>query len=85
MINLIGGEYMAQVTASFRMDEELKIEFEKVCNELGLNMTTAVVMFAKKVVREKRIPFEISMQQEKDCMTADCMKQLIKEIIQNEE
>ena len=30
-----------------------------VCKQLGLSMTTAFNMYAKKVCREKRIPFEI--------------------------
>lgn len=33
---------------------------EETCAEMGLSMTTAFTIFAKKVSREKRIPFEIS-------------------------
>jgi toxin-antitoxin system protein len=33
---------------------------EAVCSELGLSMSAAFTVFAKKVSREKRIPFEIS-------------------------
>jgi DNA-damage-inducible protein J len=33
---------------------------EKVCSDLGLSLTAAFTIFAKKVAREKRIPFEIS-------------------------
>lgn len=50
---------------SFRMDENLKKDFEKTCSELGMNMTTAITLFALKVTREKRIPFEISCNTEK--------------------
>lgn len=39
---------MAQTTISVRMDDTLKKEFDSVCNDLGLSMTTAVIMFAKK-------------------------------------
>lgn len=53
---------MAQVPVNFRMDEELKSEFEKVCNELGLNMTTAITIYIKKMTREKRIPFDVSIE-----------------------
>ena len=52
---------MAQVSVNFRMDEELKKNMEIVCNELGINMTTAFTIFAKKMTREKRIPFEVSV------------------------
>lgn len=52
---------MAQtVNVNFRMDVELKKNMEKVCSDMGLSMTTAFTIFAKKVSREKRIPFEVS-------------------------
>lgn len=52
---------MAQSTnVNFRMDAELKKNMEDICEEMGLSMTTAFTIFAKKVCREKRIPFEVS-------------------------
>ncbi len=51
---------MAQTMVNFRMDEELKKSMEQTCAEMGLSMTAAFTIFAKKVSREKRIPFEIS-------------------------
>ncbi len=54
-------EPMSQtVNINFRMDAELKKNMEKVCADMGLTMTTAFTIFAKKVSREKRIPFELS-------------------------
>ena len=47
-------------TVSVRMDENLKRDFDEICNELGLSMTTAITMLAKKMTREKRIPFELT-------------------------
>ena len=52
---------MAQTLLNIRMDEELKKDLEKTCQELGMNMTTAFTIFAKKMTREKRIPFEVSI------------------------
>ncbi len=52
---------MAQTTLSVRMDDSLKSDFDKVCNELGLSMTPAITMLAKKMTREKRLPFEVSV------------------------
>ena len=52
---------MAQTTVSIRMDDELKKDFDTICNELGMTMTTAVIMLAKKMSREKRLPFEVSI------------------------
>lgn len=48
-------------TVSFRMDEQLKKDFEKTCSMLGMNVTTAITMFAIKMTREQRIPFEVSI------------------------
>lgn len=51
---------MAQTMVNFRMDADLKKSMEETCKEMGLSMTAAFTMFATKVSREKRIPFEIS-------------------------
>ena len=52
---------MSQVLVNFRMDEEDKKGMEEVCKELGLSMTTAFTIFAKKMKRERRIPFDVSV------------------------
>ncbi len=52
---------MAQSMVNFRMDEDLKKSMEATCKEMGLSMTAAFTMFATKVAREKRIPFEINV------------------------
>ena len=51
---------MSQATFSVRMDDALKMEFETLCSDFGMNMSTAINVFAKAVVRERRIPFEIA-------------------------
>ena len=53
---------MAQTLVNFRMDEELKKSMESICQELGINMTTAFTIFAKAVVREREIPFKLSAE-----------------------
>ena len=52
---------MASASVTIRMDETLKRQAETVFNEMGMNMTTAVTIFAKAVVRQGRIPFEIAV------------------------
>ena len=52
---------MAQSNVNIRMDEDIKREFDRVCNELGINMSTAITILAKKMIREERIPFEVSV------------------------
>ena len=56
-----GEMIMAQAMINFRMDEELKKSMEETCKDLGLSMTTAFTIFAKKMTREKRIPFDVSV------------------------
>lgn len=50
------------MNVSVRMDNATKKEFEKFCNDVGLSISGAFNLFAKKVVREHRIPFEISSE-----------------------
>ena len=50
---------MAQSTFSIRMDENLKRQFDALCADFGMNASTAFNIFARTVVRERRIPFEI--------------------------
>ena len=53
---------MAQtVNVNFRLDEADKKKMESVCSELGLSMSAAFTIFAKKMGREHRIPFEVSI------------------------
>ena len=52
---------MSMKLVNIRMDEDLKKEMEIVCNDLGINITTAFTIFAKKLTREKRIPFNVSI------------------------
>lgn len=51
---------MAQVSINIRMDEDLKKQFTKLCDDLGMNFTTAINIFAKKAISEWGIPFEVS-------------------------
>lgn len=50
---------MTLATFSVRMDENLKKQFDALCSDFGMNANTAFNVFARAVVREKRIPFEI--------------------------
>ena len=51
---------MAVATFSVRMDEKLKNELDELCAQFGMNTSVAINIFARAVVRERRIPFEIS-------------------------
>ena len=51
---------MAQTNLNIRIDEQLKQDFDTLCNDLGLTMTVAINVFAKMAVKRQGIPFEIS-------------------------
>ena len=55
---------MAQATFSIRMDTELKKQLDELCADFGMSTSTIFTIFAKKVVRERRIPFEITSPDE---------------------
>ena len=50
---------MSVATFSVRMDPVLKQQFDVLCADVGLSATAAINVFARAVVRERRIPFEI--------------------------
>ncbi|MEI7885704.1 MAG: type II toxin-antitoxin system RelB/DinJ family antitoxin [Clostridia bacterium] len=52
---------MAQTTLSIRMDENVKKQFDAFCSEVGMNTSVAINIFAKAVLRERKIPFEIAV------------------------
>ena len=48
------------VNVNFKLDADIKKSMEEACSEMGISMSAAFKIFAKKVGREKRIPFEVS-------------------------
>jgi DNA-damage-inducible protein J len=50
---------VASTSITIRIDKDLKQQAEALFEDMGLNMTTAFTIFAKTVVRKKKIPFEI--------------------------
>ena len=49
------------VNVNFKLDEDVKKAMEETCGELGLSLSAAFTLFAKKVARERRIPFEVAV------------------------
>jgi len=82
---------MAQTNINIRMDAELKREFEAFCQEVGMSMTTAFTIFAKKAVREQKIPFEVSAEKDPFAgmkgirMTQEEMDRVLTEAIEEQE
>ena len=51
---------MSQTTFSIRMDSDVKRQLDEFCSLVGMNATTAFNLFARAVLREKRLPFEVT-------------------------
>ena len=60
--NRTGDDYMATASLNIRTDAEIKSQAEELLAEFGLNMTTAVNMFLRQIVRTKEIPLELSLK-----------------------
>lgn len=58
--------YYNMTSMTIRVDEQLKQRFDFLCDEFGLSSSAALNIFMKAVVRERRIPFEISAVTEKE-------------------
>lgn len=68
---------MAQTTLSVRMDEDVKKGLESFCDDVGMNVSTAVNMFAKAVLREHRLPFEVVSYNTDPFYSADNHRRLV--------
>lgn len=50
---------MARTSISFRIDEDLKSDLEEICEDMGMSLSTVFIIFAEKLARERKMPFEI--------------------------
>ena len=46
---------------SIRIDRGLKDEADQIFSDMGMNLTTAITIFIRQAVRQKKIPFEIAL------------------------
>lgn len=68
------------INVNIRIDEELKKQTELLLAEMGLNMTTAVNMFLRQVLRTGGIPFEVTAR--KEAFYNPVNQQILKESIE---
>ena len=52
---------MSQAILSIRVNSEDKKNFENFCEQAGMNVSVAVNMFVKAVIREQKLPFEVKI------------------------
>ena len=50
---------MDQSILSVRVNTNDKKGFEEFCSNTGMNVSTAINMFIKTVIREQKLPFEV--------------------------
>ncbi|MGL4484491.1 MAG: type II toxin-antitoxin system RelB/DinJ family antitoxin [Anaerovoracaceae bacterium] len=62
---------------NIRVDENVKSDFQKVCSNVGMDMTTAFTVFMKKTINENGIPFQVSAD---PFYSAENMERLDKDI-----
>lgn len=54
--------YIKDTNLCIRINKDLKNDFNKVCSDIGIDMSTAIMLFVNKTIDEKRIPFEVSVK-----------------------
>ena len=72
---------MSLSTITARVDERDKFDFDCFCNDVGMTPSTAINMFIKAVLREKKLPFSV-YQKEDPFYSASNMENLKKSISQ---
>ena len=55
---------MSSINMSIRTDSELKAQAEQVLSQLGMNMTGAINMFLRQIVRDRAVPLSLSLSSE---------------------
>jgi len=69
-------------TISIRLEDDVKRELESICDDMGMNLSTLFVIYAKKVARDRKIPFEIAApkpEAEPDRLDWDKIGRLLRE------
>ncbi len=57
---------MAQTAFTVRMDSDTKKRFDELCKDFGMSANTAFNVFARTVVKQERIPFEVESERERE-------------------
>ena len=71
---------MSQAMLNVRIDSDDKKKFDEFCNKAGMNVSVAVNMFVKAVIREQRLPFEIKVDPFYSEENMDRLKQSVEQI-----
>ena len=67
------------MVTTLRIDENLKKDCETVFDDLGLNMTSAITLFLRQVVRQRGIPFAVTCERRRIALGDDASRSLLRE------
>ena len=70
-------------TLTINTDEKTAENFYTFCEELGLDLSTAMTLFMKACLREKRIPFELSLLNKENSKNLENTPPSIEELMEN--
>ena len=65
----------SNVSLNIRMDKDLKNNLSNLCDELGMNVSTAFTIFARAMVRRGGIPFDVALD-EPNKETLDAIREI---------
>ncbi|MEX1447623.1 type II toxin-antitoxin system RelB/DinJ family antitoxin [Enterococcus sp. C76] len=55
---------------NIRIDDELKEQAKEVYEEIGMDLSTAVIVFLKQSVRERKLPFQPGIEPREDIIAS---------------
>lgn len=67
----------------FRIDRDLKIDAEDICNQLGIDLSTVLRMCLKQMVVQKGIPFSVHLSNERYSVSENDINELKSKVIEN--
>ena len=70
-------------TLTINIDEKTAENFYAFCEELGLDMSTAINLFIRTCLREKRIPFELKVAKKEVVQNVRTAPATIEELLEN--
>lgn len=53
---------MGQTAFTVRMDADVKKQFDNLCKDFGMSANTAFNMFARAVIKQERLPFDVESE-----------------------
>ena len=70
-------------TLTINIDEKIAENFYTFCEELGLDMSTAITLFMKACLREQKFPFELKVAKKEIIQNIKTKPATIEELLEN--